>query len=68
MYTLELLAAKVGYKTRQGYLPVLDDINLKVRPGEFIAIVGFSGAGKTTLISAIAGLLDLDQGRLLVNG
>ncbi|MEM7240817.1 MAG: nitrate ABC transporter ATP-binding protein [Pseudomonadota bacterium] len=41
-------------------MEVLKDINLDVKDGEFLAIVGFSGAGKTTLISAIAGLLDVD--------
>lgn len=47
---------------------VLDQINLDVAEGEFIAILGFSGAGKTTLISAIAGLTDIDSGEILVKG
>ena len=51
-----------------GGLPVLKDINLSVEKGEFVAIVGFSGAGKTTLISSIAGLLKPDSGRLTLNG
>src|ERR1043165_6375892 len=41
---------------------VLKDINLSIEKGEFVAIVGFSGAGKTTLISLIAGLLKPDSG------
>ena len=44
-----------------GVTHVLDGIDLDVRDGEFIAILGFSGAGKTTLISAIAGLIEADS-------
>jgi len=47
---------------------VLKDINLSVEKGEFVAIVGYSGAGKTTLISLIAGLIQPDGGKLALNG
>jgi len=47
---------------------VLDNIQLDVAEGEFIAILGFSGAGKTTLINCIAGLTDADSGAVLVKG
>lgn len=47
--------------------PVLKDINLSIEKGEFVAIVGFSGAGKTTLISLIAGLLRPDAGSATLN-
>jgi len=47
-----------------GSTPVLRDINLSLEKGEFVAIVGYSGAGKTTLISLIAGLSRPDQGSL----
>ena len=50
-----------------GGAPVLKDINLSVEKGEFVAIVGFSGAGKTTLISLIAGLLKPSSGLLKLN-
>jgi nitrate/nitrite transport system ATP-binding protein len=47
---------------------VLAGIDLDVEEGEFIAILGFSGAGKTTLISAIAGLIEADSGEILLRG
>ena len=46
---------------------VLKDINVSIEKGEFVAIVGFSGAGKTTLISLIAGLLKPDSGTVKLN-
>src|SRR6266478_835263 len=50
-----------------GGAPVLQDINLSIEKGEFVAIVGYSGAGKTTLISLIAGLLRPDCGTITLN-
>src|SRR5687767_1429806 len=47
---------------------VLRDIELRIDEGEFLAIVGYSGAGKTTLISLIAGLIRPDQGKVLLKG
>ncbi|MEW6169262.1 MAG: ABC transporter ATP-binding protein [Pseudomonadota bacterium] len=47
---------------------VLRDIDLTIPEGEFLAIVGFSGTGKTTLISLIAGLIEADGGEVLVRG
>ncbi len=48
--------------------PVLKNINLSIREGEFVAIVGYSGAGKTTLMSMIAGLVKPDDGEVLLQG
>jgi len=48
--------------------PVLNDINLEVSEGEFIAILGFSGTGKSTLISLIAGLQEADSGEVAIRG
>jgi len=51
-----------------GVTEVLAGVNLDVAEGEFVAILGFSGAGKTTLISAVAGLLEPDAGEILLRG
>ncbi|NKB15696.1 MAG: ATP-binding cassette domain-containing protein [Sphingomonadales bacterium] len=48
--------------------PVIDRVSLDVREGEFIAILGFSGAGKTTLINMIAGLVTPDSGEIALRG
>jgi nitrate/nitrite transport system ATP-binding protein len=47
---------------------VLNGINLSVADGEFVAILGFSGTGKTTLISLIAGLIEPDSGEIAIGG
>jgi NitT/TauT family transport system ATP-binding protein/sulfonate transport system ATP-binding protein len=49
-------------------LPVLNDVNLHIRSGESLAIVGASGSGKTTLLRILAGLDDADSGDVLIDG
>jgi NitT/TauT family transport system ATP-binding protein len=49
-------------------IPVLDNINYSIEPGQFVSIVGSSGCGKTTLLRIIAGLEKASQGRVSLNG
>src|SRR5262245_44988964 len=64
---LELRNVRKGYGANGSRVEVLRDINLSIEKGEFVAIVGYSGAGKTTLISLIAGLIAPDGGTITLN-
>jgi NitT/TauT family transport system ATP-binding protein len=55
-----------GVSKAFGALSVLADIHARVGPGEFMTLIGPSGCGKTTLLKAIAGLVSVDTGRILV--
>ncbi|MGI6563680.1 MAG: ABC transporter ATP-binding protein [Clostridia bacterium] len=54
------------YKTSEK--PVLDRINLTIKPGSTVGIIGSTGCGKTTLVSMIPRLYDTDEGEVLVDG
>ncbi|HEX2704736.1 MAG TPA: ABC transporter ATP-binding protein [Candidatus Lustribacter sp.] len=61
---LQVSELSAGY----GRLEVLYDIDLEVRPGEVLAVVGANGAGKTTVLRAISGLLRPSHGAITLNG
>ncbi|UYQ73163.1 nitrate ABC transporter ATP-binding protein [Pelagibacterium flavum] len=65
---LELTDIAKRYGEGASRTSVLEGLNLKVEDGEFVAILGFSGAGKTTLISLMAGLIEPDRGGVLYKG
>lgn len=54
------------YSLDDGDIKVLDDINLHIKPGEFISIVGESGCGKSTLLKMLIGLEKASEGTLIV--
>jgi nitrate/nitrite transport system ATP-binding protein len=59
--------AKV-YPTKQGPVRVVDDFNLTIREGEFISIIGHSGCGKSTVLTMMAGLNEISQGGIVLDG
>ena len=61
---LEVAGLAAGYLGER----VIDGIDVEVRTGEAVAIVGSNGAGKTTLFRAIAGLLPAMEGRVVLDG
>jgi ATP-binding cassette subfamily B protein len=58
----------VGFRYPENGVWALRDINLKIRPGEKIALVGHNGAGKTTLIKLLTRLYDPSEGAILIDG
>ncbi len=68
MSFVRLAGISKSYGNGKHQTPVLEGVNLEVERGEFVAIVGYSGAGKTTLMSTIAGLIKPDAGEVTVDG
>jgi nitrate/nitrite transport system ATP-binding protein len=65
---LQIENLQVIFRGRSGPFVALEDINLSVRKGEFVSIIGHSGCGKSTLLNVIAGLLDATSGVVLLGG
>lgn len=60
--------SKTFANSRVGAVPALENINLRVKRGEFVCLLGSSGCGKSTLLNIIAGLEQPDSGQVLQNG
>lgn len=56
------------YKLGKQRISVIDDVNLNILEGEFVAIVGASGSGKSTLLHLLGGLDKPSQGRVIIDG
>ena len=68
MPILELNNVSKWYGEGSDQTHVLENINLSINEGEFVAVVGFTGSGKTTLINLIAGLIEPSEGQVLLKG
>ncbi len=65
---IEIEHVSKAYRRDSLEIPVLNDVNLKVPEGEFVALMGPSGSGKTTLLNLIAGIDQPTRGRIVIGG
>lgn len=63
----EIVFDKVGFAYENGER-VIDNFSLKIKSGETVALVGTSGAGKTTLVKLLLRLFNVNEGRILIDG
>jgi len=69
----ELQRATGGFIRREGKkqrvtVRGLDDINLTIREGDRLGLIGHNGAGKTTMLKTLAGVYEPTQGQIIING
>ena len=65
---LEACSVSYSYHTMEGETPALSNTSFFINPGEFLAVVGPSGCGKSTLLSLLSGLLQPEEGSILIDG
>ncbi len=60
---------KINHLTKPyGEKKAVDDLNLQIHPGEIYGFIGHNGAGKTTTLKSVVGILQFDQGEILIDG
>ena len=60
---------KISHLTKTyGEKKAVDDLNLHINPGEIYGFIGHNGAGKTTTLKSVVGILQFDQGEILIDG
>lgn len=67
-YMVDLKQLVKAYETPSGHFTALQDINLQIRAGEFVAVVGKSGSGKTTLLNVLTGIDRPTRGAVSIAG
>ncbi|RBW51966.1 ABC transporter ATP-binding protein [Marinobacter sp. F3R11] len=65
---LELTGVEMAFDTPEGSFMALDNINLKIKKGEFVSLIGHSGCGKSTVLNIVAGLLQATKGGCILDG
>ena len=56
------------YQTNDVETTALNNVNIDIQQGEFVAVMGPSGCGKSTLLRMVAGLEDANQGNIIIDG
>lgn len=65
---LELTGVQMAFDTPSGPFVALDNLNLKIKKGEFVSLIGHSGCGKSTVLNIVAGLLNASKGGCVLDG
>lgn len=65
---LDITGCGIEFNTPKGTFRALRDVNLKIKKGEYISLIGHSGCGKSTVLNIVAGLLQATEGGVVLNG
>src|SRR3954471_9079709 len=65
---LEIHQLVKSFPTKKGPYTVVEDFSMSMRQGEFVALIGHSGCGKSTVLSIVAGLTQKTSGSLILSG
>ena len=65
---IELKNVKKTYRMGEVIIKAVDDVSFSIEEGEFVVVIGASGAGKTTILNLLGGMDQVTSGNILVNG
>jgi len=65
---IELKNVKKTYKTGEVIIKAVDDVSFTIEKGEFVVVIGASGAGKTTILNLLGGMDQVTTGNIIVDG
>ena len=65
---IEVKGLKRSFKTQAGELEVLKNVDLQIRPGEIVGLIGPSGSGKSSLLHSIGLLEEIQSGQIIIDG
>ena len=65
---LDISHVSIEFPTKKGPFKALDDVNLQIKQGEFISLIGHSGCGKSTVLNIVAGLYKATTGGVILEG